>query len=82
MSATDFASAYPPSFAFLTGDMVKDLGRSINVYDTAVGNNLLFVYRQVMLVNNSSAEGITGKIAYVCTWSADGTTRAQLARIG
>jgi hypothetical protein len=82
MSKTDFASAYQQTVVFLVADMVKDLGRFIHVYDTANSNNLVQVFRQVMLLQNGTTEGVTTKIAYVCTWSADGLTDAKLARIG
>lgn len=82
MSTTDFASAYQQTVVYQPGDMVKDLGRSINVYNTDYSNNLVQVFRQVMLIQNGRYEGITTKIAYVCTWSADGLTDGHLARIG
>jgi len=82
MTTTDFASAYQQTVLYLPGDMVKDLGRFIHVYDPAYSNNLVQVFRQVMLLKNRAFEGVTTKIAYVCTWSADGLTDGQLARIG
>lgn len=82
MTTTQFAAAYPPTVLFLQADMVKDLGRFIHVYDPAFSNNLVQVFRQVMLIQNGMFEGVTSKIAYICTWSADGLTDAPLARIG
>ena len=52
MSTTDFASAYQPQIGFLTADMVKDLGRFIHVYDPSNRNNLVQIFRQVMLIQN------------------------------
>jgi len=82
MSTTDFASAYQPSIVFQPADMVKDLGRSIYVYFPSSSNNQVQIFRQVMLVSSRNYEGITTKIGYVCTWSADGLSDAKLARIG
>jgi len=82
MSTTDFASAYQQTIIFQEADMVKDLGRFIHVYDPSNSNNLVQVFRQVMLIQNGKYEGVTSKIAYVCTWSADGLSDAKLARIG
>ena len=82
MSTTDFASAYQQTAVFREADMVKDLGRFIHVYDRSYSNNLVQVFRQVMLLKNGRSEGITSTIAYVCTWSADGLTDAKLSRIG
>jgi len=82
MSVTEFASAYQQTVLYQVADMVKDMGRFIHVYDPSRSNNLVQVFRQVMLLQNRSAEGITTKIAYVCTWSADGISDAKLARIG
>lgn len=82
MTTTDFASAYQQEIIFREADMVKDLGRFIHVYDTSNSNNLVQVFRQVMLLQNGRFEGITSIIAYICTWSADGISQAVLARIG
>lgn len=82
MTTIDFASAYQQTVIYRSADMVKDLGRFIHVYDPSNSNNLVQVFRQVMLVQNGKTEGVTSKIAYVCTWSADGLSDAKLARIG
>ena len=81
MSLENFTAAYIPTLLFLQNQLVKDLGRSINVYDPANSNNLYQVYRQVMLVYGPGIEGISTQIAYVCTWSDD-NTHALLARMG
>ena len=86
MPISDFNNAYPFTTVFLNGNLLKDLGRSINVYDPSNSNNLYQVYRQLMLISgpigSGKYEGVTTKIAYVCTWSADGYGQADLARIG
>ena len=83
---SDFFNAYPSTAIFLNGNLLKDLGRSINVYDPSSSNNLYQVYRQVMLISgprgSGGYEGVTNKIAYICTWSADGYGQADLARMG
>lgn len=83
MAKEDFIQAYPLADLFFpAGSMIKDLGRFIHVYDPANSNNLWQVYRQMMLVSGTAQEGISSKIGYVCTWSADGTSQALLARVG
>jgi len=82
MTITGFSSAYQQTIVYRVADMVKDMGRFIHVYDPSNSNNLVQVFRQVMLLQNGKAEGITSKIAYVCTWSASGLSDAKLARIG
>ena len=86
MPKNNFINAYPYTTVFLNGNLLKDLGRSINVYDPNNSNNLYQVYRQVMLISGpigtGGYEGVTSKIAYICTWSADGYGQADLARMG
>ena len=86
MPKSDFLNAYPNKAIFLNGQLLKDLGRSINVYDPAYSNNLYQIFRQVMWISGTRGtgrfEGVTNQIAYVCTWSADGTGQADLARMG
>jgi hypothetical protein len=82
MTTTDFASAYQQEIVYREADIVKDLGRFIHVYDPSNSNNLVQVFRQVMLLQNGRFEGITSIISYICTWSADGTSQAVLARMG
>jgi len=85
MTKTNFGLAYQFTLVFLQGQMLKDLGRFIHVYDPSNSNNLYQVYRQVMLVDGLRGtaiyEGVTPKIGYICTWSAD-DTHVLLARIG
>ena len=81
MALETFLAAYNSTAIFLQNQLVKDLGRSINVYDPASSNNLYQVYRQVMLLYGPGIEGISTQIAYVCTWSDD-DTHALLARMG
>ena len=85
LSIQAFTAAYPSTAIFLAGQVVKDLGRSINVFDPANSNNLYQIYRQVMLFSgpdNGQYEGVTKQIAYICTWSADGVSQADVARTG
>jgi hypothetical protein len=86
MPISDFLNAFPNTAVFLNGQLLKDLGRSINVYDPAASNNLYQIFRQVMLISGTRGsggfEGVTNKIAYICTWSADGVGQADLARMG
>jgi hypothetical protein len=85
MTIQEFAAAYPSTAIFLAGQIVKDLGRFINVFDPGNSNNLYQVYRQVMLYSgppNGQYEGVTKQIAYICTWSADGVSQADYARTG
>jgi len=83
MAKEDFIQAYPVGgLLFQEGALLKDLGRSINVYDPANSNNLYQVYRQMMLVSGAGQEGISSQIGYVCTWAADGTSQAILGRVG
>lgn len=82
MTIANFTAAYPQTVVFLAGDMVKDLGRQINVYNPSNNNVLYQIFRQVMLVSGIRYEGISSKIAYICTWDANGDTQIRLARCG
>ena len=82
MTISDFASAYPTVVQYQTGEILKDLGRAIHVYDPDHSNNLAQIYAQVMQISNATQEGISSKIAYVCSWSADGVSQGLLARVG
>jgi len=85
MDASSFVAAYATTVAFSPFVQLQDLGRSITVYNPSVtGSPHVGLFRQVMLVNGPNIEGISGTIAYICTW-ADGSglfEPAAVARTG
>ena len=78
--STAFAATIPlPDYTL--GNLLKDMGRQITVYDPSiVGSPHIAIFRQVMLVNGLNVEGIpnsnnqpppfnpTNSFAYICTW--------------
>ena len=77
MELTAFKAAFASSDAALVnGNLLKDLGRQITVYDATttgvVGSPHVAVFRQVMLLNGADQEGIppsgSPAIFYICVW--------------
>lgn len=59
---------------FAPGDLFKDLGRQVIVYDAATSAHLI-VYRQVQRVNGANDEGVPGNYNvpfYIRVWAASG----------
>jgi hypothetical protein len=88
MTITDVSNAFlattPQLPDYTTGNLLKDMGRQITVYDpTIAGSPHIAIFRQVMLVNGFNVEGIpnsnnqpppfvpTNSFAYICTWVDD-----------
>lgn len=89
-SAITFPNGYPGTIvveesmtvnyvAFSQGALLRDLGRTVVVVDSA--NRHIALYREVQRVNGASTEGVGGPVdpldsAYGCffvkVWSADG----------
>lgn len=68
---------------FNAGDLLKDLGRQVIVYDAATGAHLV-VYRQVQRVNGAGNEGVPPGYdvpLYVRVW-ADNGQGVRVARVG
>ena len=87
MQTTTFNAAFTATPATFTGgNLLKDLGRQITVYDpTTPGSAHIALFRQVMqVVGPAGNEGVSSNIAYICTWE-DGSgayTVAPVARTG
>lgn len=90
MTINDFTSATTPSTANLdAGYLLKDLGRTVVVYDPSNRNLHRAVFRQVQRVNSATTEGVgnINEIYYILVWAAsgaafDGQTVTQVARTG
>lgn len=89
MTIGDVSAAFVTPITLNT-NLLKDLGRTITVYDPANNNMHIAIFRQVMVVNGLNVEGIpngTGKFCYICTW-VDSPSRgnpfvlADVARTG
>ncbi len=73
--------AYPSGGAFTDstevnlaqGDLFKDLGRQLVIYDSATDAHLA-VFRQVQLVNGAGSEGVGATLpaTFIKVWSASG----------
>ena len=90
MTIGDVSASFVTPIALPTG-LLKDLGRSITVYDPANNNAHIAIFRQVLVVNGANVEGISGipispantappftpntTITYICTW-VDSPTRS------
>ncbi len=89
MTINDLSASFVSAIVLPAG-LLKDLGRSITVYDPANNNAHIAIFRQVMVVNGKNVEGISGipispantappftpntTITYICTW-VDSPTR-------
>lgn len=84
MTVTEFDDATTPSSALLdAGMLLKDLGRTVVVYDPTNRNLHTAVYRQVQRVNSVTTGGVgnISDIVYIRVWSADGVV-THVARTG
>lgn len=76
---------FPRITTILAGTQLKDLGRTITRYNPTTRLHDA-IYRQVMLVNGFSTEGVSSQptdIFYIKTWSADYDSQvARVARTG
>jgi len=87
MPITTFNGAFTATPAtFTSGNLLKDLGRQITVYDpTTPGSAHIALFRQVMqVIGPAGNEGVSTNIAYICTWE-DGSGAyavAPVARTG
>jgi hypothetical protein len=79
----------PPTTIASTGNLLKDLGRMITVYDDGIsGNPHTAIYRQVQVVNGIATGGVGGtrpngyNSYWIKVWSADGMDMAKVARTG
>ncbi len=84
MSVTDFNTAFDPSSNIVAGSLLKDLGRQITVYDpsTSLASPHVAIFRQVMVMNGASNEGISNRIFYICVWTGSTPgTPFPLARV-
>jgi hypothetical protein len=71
------------SFNLNSGDMFKDLGRQLVIYDDTTKDHLV-IYRAVQLVDGAGNEGVPGAyetVRYVRVWAADGAG-VRVARVG
>ena len=74
MSATNFEAQFTGGATIAANSLLRDLGREVVVYADANPNVHLYKYRQVILVNGPTTEGVgqtTGP--FVLVWSAAGT---------
>jgi len=75
MTTTDFRSSYGNNTGvFPAGSLLKDMGRSIQVYEPTLSNNTMYIFRQMMLIDGVNYEGISNQIGYVCTWASSWVT--------
>lgn len=84
MSQAAFNSAVNSSTTTPTGNMYRDMGKSITITDfTGVH---LAQYRLVQLVKGSTTEGVSGEVNdlfYIRVWSSDMTAYpVTIARVG
>jgi hypothetical protein len=95
MSVTQFTSnlSSDVSGLVIVGDLLKDLGRQITVYDdTIAGYPHVAIFRQVLYIDNtltSETEGIGDSVIfYICVWaqhdssSSPQFTASRVARTG
>jgi len=70
------------------GILLKDLGRTVVVYNPSARNLHTAVFRQVQRVNSATTEGVgnISEIYYIQVWAANGTgfdgNLTQVARTG
>ena len=80
------------------GTFLKDMGRTISVYDASNNQTQLAIFRQVQEISNAGTEGTEGGSTdnpFICVWSASesgelselngfstGGRRARVARTG
>jgi len=66
------------------GDLFKDLGRQVTIYDSGADKDHLVTYRQVQPVNGAGTEGVSGAYTtatFVRVWAASGAG-VRVARTG
>lgn len=61
------------AYSYAAGDLFKDLGRQLVIYDSATDAHLA-VFRQVQLVNGAGAEGVGATLpaTFIKVWAATG----------
>ena len=85
VSQSDFDAGSTDNNSLVQGSLLKDLGRSITVYDDTTLLKVA-VYRKVAVVSGGpTSEGdatFGGDDIYVLVWSADSATTVGVARVG
>lgn len=80
MTVSDFATATDPeSYTDVSqGQLLKDLGRAVTIYDATTGAHLE-LWRLVQKVQSATTEGVDGNLAngyytfYIKVWDATGS---------
>jgi hypothetical protein len=85
LSGTEIPPDFDISGTVISGNLLKDLGRQVVLYDNSVPAAVspgptsqyarVAVWRQVQVQNGASTEGVglPGDVVWVKTWSASGT---------
>lgn len=89
LDSTTAATEFTRVRKISANSLMKDLGRSITVYnDGVVGYPHTMIYRQIQLVNGSTTGGVGGTPAngynsyWIKVWSDTGADIAKVARTG
>jgi hypothetical protein len=81
LTPSQFLNNYSKTVSVLSSSLLKDLGKTITIYDSTTKLHIE-VYSRVQLVNGINTEGVGGSYNtfYIKTWSAIGDV--DVARTG